>query len=367
MVRFLVFLLSCALVAAGAWWFLKHEGQGQAAVAKTAAKNPISVIIAEVSEENFTTDVQAIGTVQAEESTDIMPNVTETITELHFDDGQSVKKGTVLAVLSDAEEQAQLASARSSLAEEEREIARLESLVKEGAASEARLEERRTLAEVAKQRIREAEAKVADRRVLAPFDGVLGLRRISVGALVSPTTVIARLDKIDVVKIDFSVPETVLPVLKVGTEIAAQSAAAGGNTFMGKLAHLDSRIDPVTRSVPARAEVENKSRALKPGMLVMVKIAMEPKRSLAVPERALVPVGSKAYVFTIDSQTARRIEIKPGRRRPGLLEVIEGLEKGQTVITDGLVGLQDGMEVKVAGKYAGAVKPFNPEQPRVTK
>ena len=100
---------------------------------------------------------------------------------------------------------------------------------------------------------------------------------------------------------------------------------------------------------------------------VMVKVAMEPKRSLAVPERALVPIGSKAYIFTIDGDKAKRLEIKPGRRRPGLLEVLDGVQKGQTVITDGLVGLQDGMVVKVTGKYAGAVKPFDPEQPRVTK
>ena len=181
-VRLLVFLAASCIVAGGGWWFWKKQTAAPAAKAATA-KGASAVTTAVVKPDNYATDIEAVGTVLADESTSIMPNVTETVTELHFDDGQQVKKGDLLATLSDAEEQAQLASAKSSLAEEEREIARLTALVKDGAAPEARLQERQTLAEVARQRIHEAEAKLADRRIVAPFAGVLGLRRISVGAL----------------------------------------------------------------------------------------------------------------------------------------------------------------------------------------
>lgn len=359
--RLTVFAVTTGVVVAGGWLFLRYEKESapsKAAMAKAAG----SVTTSKVRKESYATDIEAIGTVRAFESADIMPNVTERVTALNFEDGQSVKMGTALATLSDAEEQACLASAKSSLAEEEREIARLTTLVKEGAAPEARLQERQTLAEVAKQKIREAEARISDRRIVAPFDGVLGLRRISVGALVSPTTVIVTLDKIDVVKIDFSVPETALPHLKLGTVISAHAAAAREQVFTGKLANFDSRIDPVTRSVAARAEVVNPDHALKPGMLVMVNLAMEPRLSMSLPERAVVPVGTRAYVFTVVGDKARRLEIKTGRRKPGYVEVLSGVSDGQTVIADGLVGLQDGMAVKVTGEFAGPVKAFNPEQ-----
>jgi membrane fusion protein, multidrug efflux system len=359
--RSLVFLATSCLVAGGAWVYWKK--QTEAPAAKTAApKGASSVTTASVKKSNYATDIEAIGTVLADESTSIMPNVTETVTSLNFDDGKVVKKGDLLAMLSDAEEQAMFASAKSSLAEEEREIARLTALVKDGAAPEAKLQERQTMAEVARQKIREAEAKLADRRIVAPFDGVLGLRRISVGALVSPTTVIATLDKIDVVKIDFSVPETALPHLKIGTEISAHAAAARDKAYSGRLAHLDSRIDPVTRSVAARAEVPNGGHELKPGMLVMVRLAMEPRLSLSIPERALVPVGAKAFVFTITDGKARRLEVQTGRRKPGYLEIISGVQEGQLVIADGIVGLQDGMAVNVTGEFAGPVAAFHPEQ-----
>lgn len=360
-VRILVFLAISGLVAGGGWLFWKKQTTAPAAKA-ASVKGANSVTTAIVKSDNYATDIEAIGTVLADESTSIMPNVTETVTALHFDDGQHVKKGDLLATLSDAEEQAQLASAKSSLAEEEREITRLTGLVKDGAAPEAKLQERQTMAEVARQKIREADAKLADRRIVAPFDGVLGLRRISVGALVSPTTVIATLDKIDVVKIDFSVPETALPHLKMGTEINAHAAGAREKAYTGKLSQIDSRIDPVTRSVSARAEVPNSGHELKPGMLVNVRLAMEPRLSLSIPERSLVPVGSRAFVFMIEGGKAKRTEVKIGRRKPGYVEIISGVSNGQTVIADGLVGLQDGMAVKVTGEFAGPVKAFNPEQ-----
>jgi membrane fusion protein (multidrug efflux system) len=243
-----------------------------AAKPSAAVKGAAPVLSAKVARENYALDLDAIGTVRSFESIDISSNVTESVTQLSFNDGDFVKKGTLLALLSDSEEQAMLASAKATLAEEEREIERLKNLVKDGAAPEARLAERKTLADIAKQKIFEAEAKLADRRITAPFDGWLGLRRISVGALVTPGTVIASLDKIDVVKIDFSVPETYLGTVKPGTAIAARTDSdREQQDTKGKVSHLDSRIDPMTRSVATRAEVPNPDLALKPGMLVMVR------------------------------------------------------------------------------------------------
>jgi len=358
-------ILVTSAVAVGGWWLMHRNPQAAAKPAATA-KGAALVLTAKVAKENYALDLDAIGTVRAFESIDISSNVTESVTQLSFNDGDFVKKGTLLALLSDAEEQAMLASAKATLAEEEREIERLKNLVKDGAAPEARLAERKTLADIAKQKIFEAEARLTDRRITAPFDGWLGLRRISVGALVTPGTIIASLDKMDVVKIDFSVPETYLGSVKAGTLIEARTDTDRERKYAGKVSHLDSRIDPVTRSIPTRAEVLNPDLALKPGMLVMVRLVVEPKFSLSIPERALVPVGAKAFVFSIQDGKAKRVEVKTGRRKPGFVEIQSGLNEGQMIIADGIVGLQDGAAVKVAGDYGGPVKAFNPEQPDKT-
>ena len=342
------------------------HGSGTAANSGKAARPPALVKTAVVGREDYAFPLRVIGTVRADESSDISPNVTETVTELHFDDGDRVKKGQLLARLSDAEEEAFLSSARSVLAEEEREIARLAGLVQEGAAAEARLAERKTLADIARQKILEAEAKVADRRIVAPFDGQIGLRRISTGALVSPGTVIASIDKIDVVKIDFGIPETVLGSAREGSEIVATCESMRNREFRGKIKRIDTRVDPVTRSVEARAEVPNPDLTLRPGMLAMVELRLEPRHSLSVPERALVPIGSKKFVFLVTGDpaapVAKLVEIQTDRRKPGGVEVVGGLEEGAQVITDGLVGLLDGAPIRLGGEYQGPVAPLNPER-----
>jgi membrane fusion protein, multidrug efflux system len=360
--RSIVFLIISAAVAGGGWLFWQQQkALKQAPAAAAKAKGAMPVSTAKVTKADYALDLLAIGTVAADESIDLSANVTETVTALHFEDGQQVKKGALLVELSAAEELAALSASKSQLTEHEREITRLQSLVKDGAAPEARLEERRTLAEVAKQSILEAEARLADRRIVAPFDGWLGLRRISVGALVSPGTVIVSLDKIDVVKIDFSVPETYLGMIQEGTEIEASTEATRDRVFKGRLSRLDSRVDPATRAVAARAEVPNADLLLKPGMLITASLRVEPRISLSIPERALVPIGSKTFAFTIADDKAKRAEITIGRRKPGYIEVLKGLEENQLVVADGLVGLQDGMAVKVTGQFAGPVKAFDPE------
>ena len=360
--RVVVFLIVTAGVAGVGWWYWQgQQAKKASSVSTRPAKSAAQVMTAKVGKENFAVDLDAIGTVRAFESTEISPNVTEVITALHFEDGDFVKKGTLLAELSHAEESAMLESAKASLAEQAREIARLEGLVKQGAAPEARLEERKTQSDIAKQQILEAEAKMADRQIVAPFDGWMGLRRISVGALVSPGTVIATLDKVDVVKIDFSIPETFLSQAQPGVGITTHADALGDATFPGKIAKVDSRIDPLTRSVAARAEVDNPKLLLKPGMLVMVKMALAPRISLSIPERSLVPVGSTKFVFVLADGKAKRVPVEIGIRKPGMIEILKGLTEGQVVITDGLVGLQDGASVKVTGEYTGPSEPFNPE------
>ncbi|MCB1237647.1 MAG: efflux RND transporter periplasmic adaptor subunit, partial [Verrucomicrobiae bacterium] len=207
----------------------------------------------------------------------------------------------------------------------------------------------------------------ADRKIVAPFDGIVGLRRISAGALVAPGTVIVTLDQVSTMKLDFPVPETFLPDLKPGLKIAASSNAYPGRAFEGTVSQVDSRVDPVTRAVTVRAELPNPDGRLRPGMLMTTVLNRNPRRSPALPERAIVPMGRESFVFLLKTDaagrtTAERVAVETGARLPGFVEVRSGLEAGAVTITDGYLGLVSGAEVTVSGEFEGAAPAYNPRK-----
>lgn len=362
-------IIVVAAVMAGAGWWLKHyleeRKATQASTARGGAKTA-KVTVTQVMEREFTDQVEAIGTLRSNESIEISSKVTETVDQILFDDGQLVEKGQTLALLSAREEEATLAAAKANLEEQNREIRRLQQLVEQGAAPAARLEERQTQAELARRQIQEAEARIADRHITAPFSGMLGLRRISPGALVEPGTLVATLDQIDTMKLDFTVPEIFLTDLKPGLIVHATSAAFPGRKFEGKVSQVDSRIDPVTRSITVRAELQNKDHSLRPGMLLTVNLNRNPRKAASVPERAIVPVNRRQFVFRIDSkdgqEIAHRVEVVTGARLPGYIEIVSGVQLNDTVITDGYMGLADGATVIVAGEFKAPAAPYNPRK-----
>ncbi len=328
--------------------------------AEARAGGPVSVTVHEVAPRDFADEVVASGTLRAEESTDISANVTERIEELRFEDGQQVKAGDLLAVLAAEEEKGILESAEATLEEEQRELKRLEPLVGRGV-SEADVASRRTRLAVAQARIAQVRAQLADRRIIAPFDGRVGLRRISPGALVEPGDVITTLDQTGTMKLDFTVPETFIDTLRPGLAIEARSGAFPGRDFQGEVSEIDSRVDPVTRAVAVRALIPNPDDELRPGMLMTVTLNRNPRRSVAVPERAIVPVGEVKAVYRIEDGIARRVTLETGRRNPGWVEVRKGLKDGDQVVTDGVLSLRDGAEVKVEGRYEGPVGGYDPK------
>jgi membrane fusion protein, multidrug efflux system len=376
MMKWLKQLVVLALVLGGmgaAWLGLQKGLEGRAAGAGGARKlaGPVRVVAYTVEKQRFADVIEALGTVVAVESADLSAKVTETVEELLFEDGQLVKAGQLLVRLSAQEVAASLEAAKANLAEQERELARLKKLVEDGAAPMARLEERETLAELARRRIQEGEARLADRSVVAPFDGRVGLRRISPGALVSPGTVLLTLDKLDTVRLDFQVPEVFLADLKPGMLIEAKSPAWEGRVFKGEVSQVDSRVDPVTRAVTVRAELDNADLALRSGMLMTMELRRKPREASSVPERAIIAFGRRQFVFLIEGevgkQVGRRVEIKLGARRPGYVEVTRGLEAGAVVVADGFMGLRDGDAVVVAGNFEKPAEAYNPrkeEQPK---
>lgn len=321
--------------------------------AATGSRPPIPVVVSRPFEHEFADRIEALGTARANESVVITANVTETVSKVHFEDGQQVEAGALLVELESDEERAQLSEARANRADARLRFGRVSDLVESGTESQSRYDEVRTALDATEARVAELEARVADRQIRAPFAGILGLREVSPGTLVQPGDRITTLDDVDPIKLDFSVPESFLSVLETGLVVSTENVAYPGRWFVGRVTAVDSRVDAATRSIRARAVIDNEDHALRPGMLLTLVLRTNPRRSLALEEQALVPRGSSQYVVVLDEEDRpRRTEIRIGRRVPGVVEVLSGLEPDARVVIDGASLIPTGGVVRVLREQA---------------
>ncbi len=196
-------------------------------------------------------------------------------------------------------------------------------------------------------------ARPANYRVVAPFSGRVGFRNVSVGALVTPGMELVTLDKLDVMKLDFTVPEVFLGRLSAGLALSATTAAYPDEVFRGEIASIGTRIDPVSRSVSVRAELANPALRLRPGMLMEVVVQQRVRNTLVLPEAAIEPSGNRHFVMVIheeeEGHRLERREVALGERRIGEVEVLEGVADGELVAVHGLQLARDGQQVRLMG------------------
>jgi membrane fusion protein (multidrug efflux system) len=329
-----------------------------AGLAPVLAAAPTPVIVAEVKSVQFEDRIEALGTLRANESVLLTASVTETITALHFDDGDRVEPGMVLAEMTSAEEHALLEEAKAMVAEAQRQYRRVRSLESQGTAAKSLLDERRREWQTAKARLIAIESRLADRLIKAPFGGVVGLRDISVGALVEPGDPITTLDDDSVMKLDLGVPSVYLGELSLGMPIVATARAFGEKEFHGEVSSIDSRVDPVTRSLQVRALLPNTERLLKPGMLMQVTLRNRVRDTLVIPEAALMPYGREQFVLVAapdgEGYQAEKRPIRIGSRRTGEVEVLQGLQAGDRVITHGGIQVRPGQAVSIRADDDGS-------------
>jgi membrane fusion protein (multidrug efflux system) len=228
--------------------------------------------------------------------------------------------------------------------------------------SEAQLEQIEATLKGNDARVAAARARVADTVIIAPFSGRVGLRRVSVGSLVSPGTVITTLDDTSTIKLDFAVSENYLPSLTVNLPISARSVAYPGRVFDGRVGSVDSRVDQSTRSIMVRALLPNRDGVLKPGMFMTVNLSRGESDALVVPEEALVPEAGDVYVYVVKSgSTVEKRIVKTGQRRVGAVEIVAGLAAGDSVVIEGTQKLRDGapvsMQAPAAPVQASSVTP----------
>jgi membrane fusion protein (multidrug efflux system) len=320
-------------------------------VVPASGQQPIPVIVKAVAFDRFVDRVEALGTLRANETVELTATVAETVTVVHFEDGQRVETGSILVEMTNEEEHAQIEEELSKVAEAKKQYDRVRPLVQRGAASTSLLDQRRREYETAKARLRALESKLQDRLITAPFAGVVGFRNISVGALIEPGDLITTLDDDSVMKLDFSVPSIHLESLGTELSIEATSPAFAGRKFEGTVTSIGTRIDPVTRTIVVRAILPNPVRLLKPGLLMRVELIKNPRTVLVIPEEALIPVGRDNHVLVVDrsaaSTVAQRRQVTIGSRRPGEVEILEGLEAGEFIVTHGTLRTRPGQPVTI--------------------
>lgn len=323
----------------------------QNAQAQKGAKGPTDVIVAPVKAQHFADQLEALGTSKANETVIITPDTAEKIAEIHFDDGQAVEKGQVLIVLDKKEEEADLRAAEATLSAARSAYNRAKELQNSSALSKGTLQDRLSALRQSEAAVESIKARLDQLTINAPFDGVLGLREVSVGTLVQPGDLITTIDDLNQIKVDFEVPALYLSALHSGLPIIGQVDAFGAREFKGEVRSINTQIDPVTRTVKIRAVLPNPEHTLKPGLLMRITLLKDARDALIIPEEALFKRGDKNYVYRAADEDgkiiARQTEIEIGGRRPGDIEVLSGLQAGDQVVAHGVVKLNDGMEISV--------------------
>jgi|TARA_R110002049_G_scaffold99224_5_gene241855 membrane fusion protein (multidrug efflux system) len=316
----------------------------------SSKQKPTAVFVADVERVFFVDKVEALGTLQATENVNLTSAVTERITKINFEDNQRVKKGYVLVEMDITEENAELAEESSRFDEAQSQVERVRALVRRSSASKSTLDERERELNTAKARLDGIQSRINRRRIVAPFDGVVGIRNISVGALAQPGMLITTIDDDSKMKVDFLVPEVFLSSLKIGLKIEAKASAYPNQVFNGTVSSVDSRVDPVTRSVMVRAVLNNDERLLKGGMLMRVQLNKNPRQALIVPEEALVTIGSESAVMVVEKSENLKVKkqiVELGTRRKGSVEILNGIQEGQQVVTHGGLKIRDGSLITI--------------------
>ena len=304
------------------------------------------VVLLEVSNRTIHESLEALGTARAKDSVTLTASVAELVDAIHFEQGALVKKGDVILTLASEEEKAQLNIAKIELAEQKREYKRITKLVKQKSVSASELDKLQSSIDTARARIAQVQATLADRTIKAPFDGLLGLRNVSVGTLLKPGDEITTLDAISQLQMDFELAEYYLPRIKVGQVLNARSVAYPDKTFKGEIVSLDSRVNPDTRSIKVRAQIDNSKRLLRPGMLLTLDVIDKERTAIMLPEETVFMRGEQHLVYKVsDELIATEQAIKIGVRQNGQVEILEGLNVGDTIVWQGLLKVKPGAKV----------------------
>ena len=340
-----------------------------AAVASGAAApaRPPSVESAKVEVMKLTDDTQAVGSLKSRQGVTLRPEVSGRITQLNFKDGERVKKGQLLVQFDDQLQLAQVKQSQAELSIAQANHKRNQELVAQNFISKRSVDESAANLEVAQAKLSLSQATASRLKIIAPFDGMTGIRTVNVGDYLKDGGDIVNIEDIAAVFVDFRLPERFQSKVKKGQMAQVDMDALPGRKFTAVIQAIDPLLDTNGRSVGVRACIDNRQNQLRPGMFARVNtVFSEREKAIVIPEEAIVPQAGKQFVIKLldgadkgtekETKTTQRVEVKVGIRRPGKVEILEGLAEGDEVVTAGQQRVQkDGTSVKVVelGKPGG--------------
>lgn len=342
----IVVIAGLACLGAGGWYAYQQGiiGARQPSAAESGRRGgPAPVVEYVPARVGTVTDaLEAVGTARANEAVVITAKQAGIVSALGFEEGQRVKAGQALVELEAVERRADRDQARAMVDDAKRRLDRARQLKTSGNVTEARLDELESLFRATEARERMAQARLDELKILAPFDGRVGMRSVSLGALVQPGTTVTTLDDIARIRLEFAVPEVALGRLKPGLMVTARSPAFPDREFRGEITVIDTRVDPATRSVKSNALIDNADEALKPGLFLNVALVLEQRDdAVLVPEEAIVPEAGKQFLFVVTGERVVRREVKLGIRLAGEVEVREGAKVGDWIVARGVQKIRD--------------------------
>ncbi len=358
-----------AAASGAAWWYQKPKSADSAAGASAsvsagapaqpasggAPAKPPSVEVARVELAQLTDDTRAVGSLRSRRGVVLRPEVGGRITQLNFTDGQRVRKGQVLVQFDDQLPQAQVQQSRAELSIAQANQKRNQELVAQNFISQRSLDESAANLEVAQAKLALARATAARLKIVAPFDGIVGIRQVNVGDYLKDGADIVNIEDIEAIFVDYRLPERFQGKLRRGQTAVLDIDALPGRQYTAQIQAIDPLIDANGRSIGIRACIDNRQLQLRPGMFARVNTVFGVKGDARViPEEAIVPQGGKQFVIKLlnaadpKTRTTQRVEVKVGLRSPGKVEILEGLAPGDTVVTTGQQRVQrDGTVVTV--------------------
>jgi membrane fusion protein (multidrug efflux system) len=308
---------------------------------------PVAVETAAVATARLQEDVAAIGTLRSNESVVVRPEISGRISEIGFTEGARVEKGQLLVALDSSVYAAEVQQARANLALAETNFKRTTDLERDKFVSATAKDQSLNGLRVAQANVALAEARLAKTQIRAPFSGVIGIRQVSVGDYVKEGQDLVTLEDISSLKVDFRLPEVMLTDLRRGQAVEVASDAMANRTYTATLDAIDPLVDQNGRAVILRARLKNTDGQLRPGMFVRTRLILaERANALTVPEEALMPSGADQFVYKVVDGKATRVKVKTGLRRGSQVEVVEGLQAGDVVVTAGQIKLREGVAVR---------------------
>lgn len=348
--------IGLALVGLGSFWLgtqrqtaLKSPTATAGTIAKPAQPIPATnVETADVTVGALPQAIEAVGSLRSDESVMLRPEVSGRVAEILFREGQRVTQGATLVRFDDAVQRAELQQAEANLALSRSKFERAVDLQRKGFISAQARDEADNTLKIAEAAYRLAVARLGKLEIKAPFSGTIGLRAVSVGDYVREGQDIANIEELDLIKVDFRIPEIFVSEVVPGLPVEVALDAFTNQVFEGKIAAINPLLDANGRSLVVRAVVKNKEAKLRPGMFARVRlITKRMEQAKTIPEQALMPQGDDFYVFRVVQGLAQRTKVEIGQRRQGNVQILTGLEKSDRVITAGHNKIRDGAPVNV--------------------